>query len=63
MIINKETGLKLWNKKYRKSNTLVKDFAGREMAKGLYGINTKKGWNIDHIKPLSLGGSSNESNL
>lgn len=34
----------------------MKDFTGREMAKGAYNDrNSAKGWNVDHILPQSKG--------
>ncbi|MCR4698524.1 MAG: HNH endonuclease [Bacilli bacterium] len=63
MNLNRETAMRLWNKRYGKSTT-VKDFTGREMAKGAYNDrNSKKGWNVDHILPQSKGGTTAEHNL
>ena len=63
MVLNRETALRLWNKRYGKATT-VKDFTGREMAKGAYNDrNSAKGWNVDHILPQSKGGVTAEHNL
>ena len=63
MVLNRETALRLWNKRYGKATT-VKDFTGREMDKGAYNDrNSAKGWNVDHILPQSKGGVTAEHNL
>ena len=63
MVLNRETALRLWNKRYGKATT-VKDFTGREMAKGAYNDrNSAKGWNVDNILPQSKGGVTAEHNL
>jgi 5-methylcytosine-specific restriction endonuclease McrA len=40
-----------------------KDPYGNVIYKQSYGKDTKMGWNIDHIKPQSKGGSDNIRNL
>lgn len=63
MELNKETALRLWNKSFGKE-TKVKDFAGREIAKGAYNDrNSDYGWNVDHILPVSRGGKTADYNL
>lgn len=63
MVINHETAMSLWSKRYGKANK-VKDFAGREMLKAAYNDrNSEYGWNVDHIFPQSKGGKTTESNL
>lgn len=63
MQINRETAMSLWNKQFGKADK-VKDFAGREMAKGAYDDrNSQYGWNVDHILPVSRGGKTTDSNL
>lgn len=63
MIINHETAMSLWSKRYGKA-TKVKDFAGREMLKAAYNNrNSEYGWNVDHIYPQSKGGKTTDSNL
>lgn len=63
MIINHETAMSLWSKRYGKASK-VKDFAGREILKAAYNNrNSEYGWNIDHILPQSRGGKTTDSNL
>ena len=40
-----------------------KDFAGAWIQRNQLGIRSEYGWEIDHIKPKSMGGSDDESNL
>ena len=40
-----------------------KDFAGAWIKKDQYGIQSIYGWEIDHLKPVKLGGSDDISNL
>ena len=55
--------MRLWSKAYGKS-TKVKDFTGREIAKGAYNDrNSEFGWNVDHILPQSRGGKTADHNL
>lgn len=44
-------------------NIWRKDFAGAWIRKDSYGLHTQYGWEVDHLKPLSRGGTSNETNL
>ena len=63
MDLNKETAMRLWNKRYG-HDTAVMDFTGREMVKAAYNDrNSEKGWNVDHILPKSMGGVTAEHNL
>lgn len=63
MVINHETAMSLWSKRYGKAGR-VKDFAGREILKAAYNNrNSDYGWNIDHILPQSKGGKTTDSNL
>lgn len=63
MKIDHKTAMEFWEKQYGKE-IKVKDFAGREMAKGAFGQRgSKVGWNLDHILPQSQGGRTTESNL
>ena len=63
MELNKETAMRLWNKSFGKA-TKVKDYTGREIAKGAYNNrNSEFGWNVDHILPQSRGGKTTDSNL
>jgi len=40
-----------------------RDVAGNILYKPSYGSDTEMGWEIDHIKPVSRGGSDNLRNL
>src|SRR3989344_9522198 len=40
-----------------------KDKCGASMQHGKYGKTEQWGWEIDHIKPIALGGSDDLSNL
>ena len=63
MDLNRETAMRLWSKSFGKE-TKVKDFAGREIAKGAYNDrNSEYGWNVDHILPQSRGGKTADYNL
>ena len=53
MDLNRETAMRLWGKSFGKE-TKVRDFTGREIAKGAYNDrNSEYGWNVDHILPQS----------
>lgn len=63
MVINRETAMRIWSKRYGK-DLKVTDFAGRTMVKSAYDDRDSKfGWNIDHILPQSKGGKTAEHNL
>ena len=63
MDLNRETAMRLWCKYFGKE-TKVKDFTGREIAKGAYNDrNSEFGWNVDHILPQSRGGKTADYNL
>lgn len=63
MDLNRETAMRLWSKSFGKE-TKVKDFAGREIAKGAYNDrNSEYCWNVDHILPQSRGGKTADYNL
>lgn len=63
MDLNRETAMRLWSKSFGKG-TKVKDFAGREIAKGAYNDrNSEYGWNVDHVLPQSRGGKTADYNL
>jgi hypothetical protein len=40
-----------------------KDACGASMQRGKYGKTEKWGWEIDHVKPVSKGGTDDLSNL
>ena len=44
-------------------NVFRKDYAGAWIRRRDYGKQTTYGWEIDHVRPLSLNGSHNISNL
>jgi 5-methylcytosine-specific restriction endonuclease McrA len=43
--------------------TFKKDSCGALIQKNKYGTTSKHGWEIDHIKPVSQGGTDDLSNL
>lgn len=45
------------------SNIWRKDFAGAWIRRDHYGVESKYGWEIDHLRPSSQGGSDELSNL
>lgn len=57
---------KVWEKgkpiKGKNPDTHRKDVLGNEIYKPSYGKNSKKGWEIDHKKPKSKGGSESLRN-
>lgn len=40
-----------------------RDVAGNILYKPSYGLNSEKGWQIDHINPINNGGTDNLRNL
>lgn len=63
MDLNKETAIRLWVQQFGKRQKAI-DFSGREIAKAAYNDrNSKYGWNVDHILPLSRGGKTADHNL
>ena len=58
---------KVWEKGIKiedvKSNAVRKDKCGVVIAKIHYGGTAQYGWEIDHIKPVSKGGTDDLSNL
>ena len=58
---------KVWNKakkiRGKDPKKIRQDPYGNEIHRNQYGKNTKYGWEIDHIKPESRGGSNNLQNL
>lgn len=44
-------------------NIWRKDFAGAWIRKDSYGLHSQYGWEIDYLKPLSRGGTSDKTNL
>lgn len=44
-------------------NMWRKDFAGAWIRRDHYGVESKYGWEIDHLRPVSQGGSDELSNL
>jgi len=59
----------VWEKATKYDNSTIdpkhvrKDKCGTPIAKGDYGKQEKYGWEIDHIKPVSKGGTDDLSNL
>lgn len=58
---------KVWNSAKtiigKNKNSYRQDPYGNEMFKSSYGKNSNKGWEVDHIKPKSKGGSNATVNL
>ena len=44
-------------------NLYRRDRLGNEMYKPAYGTNGKKGWEVDHSRPRSKGGTNSPRNL
>ena len=57
----------VWNKakeiKGKDPNLYRKDVYNNELYYNSYGLYSNKGWQIDHMKPKSKGGSDNIRNL
>lgn len=57
----------VWQKAFPQQNNdpnvYRKDYAGAWIRRSDYGKQTEYGWEIDHVRPLSLNGSHNLSNL
>lgn len=61
--LKKEAAFELWTQQFGKSQKAV-DFSGREIVKAAYNDrNSNYGWNVDHIRPKSKGGKTEENNL
>lgn len=58
---------KVWNSAIQVAgmdkNKYRKDVYGNIIYKSSFGKNTTMGWNVDHIKPSTRGGSDDISNL
>ena len=64
---SKERLEQIWNKgktiKGKDPNLYRKDIFGNTMYKPSYGKLSEMGWNVDHSKPQSLGGTDHLINL
>lgn len=65
---SKDTRDKVWEKARpifgKPEQAIRKDKCGNIIQKNLYGdTDTEKGWEIDHIRPVSKGGTDDLSNL
>lgn len=55
--------MNLWNETYGTAESAT-DYTGRKIYRVAYGDdNSKYGWDIDHIRPRSKGGSNKKCNL
>jgi len=67
MFFAEEIISQVWEKAFsndgQDSTQMKKDKCGATIAKESYGKQTKLGWEIDHIHPISAGGSNHISNL
>ncbi len=45
------------------SDQFRKDACGATMRKASYGTTGEQGWEIDHVKPVSKGGTDHKTNL
>ena len=61
MKITEQTAKQLFREKY--PNGVGYDFAGRKMSISNYGDSSKVGWDVDHILPVSKGGTDAKENL
>ena len=59
--------MQIWNKgrkvRGKDSKLYRKDKFGNEMYFHSYGLDTEKGWSVDHSKPKSKGGTNHLNNL
>ena len=63
-MLDHDKAMKLWNSRYGKSMTIAHDCRGREIRKESYGDrDSKYGWDVHHIRPISKGGTDNPDNL
>ena len=53
---------KIWLNTYG-NNAIARDIAGRVISFDEFGALTEFGWNIDHIKPISKGGTDVIENI
>ena len=53
----------VWQKGAVELSVFRKDTCGASMQRSKYGVTEQWGWEIDHINPISNGGSDNLSNL
>jgi len=57
----------IWNKgakiRGKDADLYRKDIYGNEMYRSSYGKDTAMGWNVDHSKPTSKGGTDHLNNL
>ncbi len=63
----KEQILAVWNKAFPQTNNnpdvFRKDYAGAWICFSQYGMRSEYGWEIDHLKPVSKGGTDDPANL
>ena len=61
MKITEQAAKQLFCEKF--PNGVGYDFAGRKMIISNYGNNLSGGWNVDHVLPVSKGGTDAKGNL
>lgn len=66
-MFSEEIIAKVWEKAFPQPNNnpniFRKDYSGAWICYSEYGKRTEYGWEIDHLKPLSKGGTDDLSNL
>ena len=61
MKITESNAKELFLKQYPSGNGY--DYAGRKVNINKYGLNSSDGWNVDHVLPISKGGTDDKGNL
>ncbi len=61
-MIDRRKAMIVWENEFG-DRTTAHDACGRMIYKSEYGNETTHGWEVDHIKPVSLGGTDAYGNL